>query len=46
MKFNIISYKTALHLAVEKKYVEIIKLLQKNKGIDIYKKNGQDNKPN
>ena len=54
MKFKIISfnkiilyyfYKTPLHLAVEKGYLEIIKLLLKNKDININVDDDQCRKP-
>lgn len=53
MKFKIISfyrilkyfYKTCLHFAVEKGYLEIIKLLLKSNGININVKDDQGKKP-
>ena len=53
MKFKIISfneisiyfYKTALHFAVEKGYLKIIKLLLKNKKIDIHVEDDQGRRP-
>ena len=38
-------YKTPLHLAVEKNYLETIKLLLKNKKINILAKDDQGRKP-
>ena len=43
-KTLILSYKTPLHLASEKGYLEIIKLLLKNKRIDIHAKDDQGKK--
>lgn len=44
MKFQNNLYKTPLHLAVEKGYLDIIKLLLKNNGIDIHIKDDQGRK--
>ena len=38
-------YKSPLHLAVEKQNLEIVKLLLKNKGINIHTKDNQGKEP-
>ena len=45
MKFKIVSYQTALHLAVKNEYFDIIILLLKNNGININIKDCKGNKP-
>ena len=45
IKFKITFYKTPLHLAVERQNIEIVRLLLKNKNININIKDEQGRKP-